>query len=67
MLKFKGHIWLSWVSLAALHPSHLVVDHPVRHLSATVILINADVSMRGGYYTIKMFQENSVCGVIGSV
>lgn len=46
---------------------HFVPDHPVRHLSVTVSLMNADVSIRGGYYTIKMFQWNSVCGVIGSV
>lgn len=45
----KGYIWPSWVSC-------IVLDYLGYHLAVTVSLMNADVSLRGGYYTINMFR-----------
>lgn len=36
--------------------SPFVLDYLGYHLAVTVSLMNADVSIRDGYYTIKMFQ-----------
>lgn len=36
--------------------SPFVLDYLGYHLAVTVSLMNADVAIRDGYYTIKMFQ-----------